>query len=90
MTTQLNKIEYAISGSVSDINACRQLPQPLFDSALVGAFKGMITIGRLSVLEDFDAMCEADACIGLTESEWAAVKKFFELNKAISRWDIKD
>lgn len=63
---------------------------PLLKNALRGAFKGMIEIGRLTVLEDFDNICEADAFIGFSSEEWQAVKKFFAYNKAITKWDNQD
>ena len=43
--------------------------------------------GRLSILKDFDNMCKADVFIGFTDKEWEAIKKFFKLNKQISKWD---
>lgn len=43
--------------------------------------------GRLSVLQDFDAMCMADAFVGFSDEEWSAVQKFFEFNKQVSGWD---
>lgn len=43
--------------------------------------------GRLSVLQDFDNMCKADAFIGFSDEEWKAIKKFFEFNKQVSGWD---
>lgn len=46
----------------------------------------LVTIGRVSVLQDFDAMCAADGFVGFTDAEWAAVKKFFAFNKSISDW----
>lgn len=47
----------------------------------------LIEKGRLSVLKEFDDVCQSDAFVGLTNDEWNAVKKFFSLNKAISGWD---
>lgn len=55
--------------------------------ALRGIIKGLIEVGRISVLKDFDAVCAADAFIGFSEAEFAAVKKFFAVNKSISNWD---
>lgn len=46
-----------------------------------------IELGRVSVLREFDAMCAADAFIGFTTEEWAAIKKFFAFNKQISGWN---
>lgn len=46
--------------------------------------KEAFTLGRESVLNDFDSICKADAFIGFSESEWGAVKKFFAFNKLIS------
>lgn len=46
-----------------------------------------VTVGRLSVLQDFDNMCKADAFLGFSPDEWAAVQKFFAVNKKISGWD---
>lgn len=48
------------------------------------AEKEIFTLGRVSVLEDFDGVCAADAFMGFTDDEFAAVKKFFAFNKAIS------
>ena len=59
----------------------------LFRPAMRGALRGMIEVGRLSVLQDFDNMCIADAFVGFTDAEWQAVKKFFAFNKKISNWD---
>ena len=52
-----------------------------------GALKGMISVGRRTVLEDFDSMCLADAFVGFSDAEWAAIRKFFAFNKSISGWD---
>jgi hypothetical protein len=49
--------------------------------------KEAIEYGRLSVLRDFDSVCQADVFMGFTEEEFAAVKKFFQFNKAVSGWD---
>lgn len=49
--------------------------------------KDAIVKGRLSILQDFDNLCAADACIGFSEEEWKSIKKFFEFNKVISGWD---
>lgn len=46
-----------------------------------------VTFGRVSVLRDFDNLCAADAIMGFTEPEFAAVKKFLYWNKEISGWD---
>ena len=43
------------------------------------------TMGRISVLHDFDAICMADAFVGFTTEEWDAVKKFINFNRLISR-----
>lgn len=43
--------------------------------------------GRLSVLQNFDDLCKADAFLGFTKEEWEAVRKFFAVNKKISGWD---
>jgi hypothetical protein len=43
--------------------------------------------GRVSVLQDFDNLCEVDAVMGFTDDEWKAVQKFFAYNKQISGWD---
>ena len=45
--------------------------------------------GRISVLEDFDMLTKADAYVGFGSYEWAAIKKFFQMNKVISGWDKK-
>lgn len=47
----------------------------------------LVTVGRVSVLRDFDNMCAADAFVGFSDEEFAAVKKFFAFNKEISGWD---
>jgi hypothetical protein len=49
----------------------------------------LVTLGRLTVLEQFDAMCAADGFVGFSDAEWAVVKKFFAFNKQISGWDKK-
>lgn len=46
--------------------------------------KEIFTMGRKSVLDDFDSMCYADAFVGFTTDEWKAIKKFFAFNKAIT------
>lgn len=46
-----------------------------------------IETGRLSVLQDFDDLCKADAFVGFSSEEWTAIRKFFEFNKQISGWD---
>ena len=45
------------------------------------------TKGRLSVLKEFDQVVLADSFMGLTEEEWQGVKKFFAINKQISKWN---
>ena len=45
--------------------------------------KNAFTIGRLSVLNDFDALCKADAFMGLSEVEFGGVKKFFSINNQL-------
>lgn len=57
------------------------------DNMIKGAIEDAITFGRLSVLKDFDAICDADAFMGLTDTEWRGVQKFFKFNKRISGWD---
>ena len=47
----------------------------------------LIQKGRVSVLKQFDSMCQADAMIGFTDEEWKAIKKFFAWNKQVSKWD---
>lgn len=47
----------------------------------------LISIGRVSVLREFKAMCLADAFLGFSDAEWNAVKKFFAMNESISDWD---
>jgi hypothetical protein len=42
--------------------------------------------GRISVLEDFDSLMQADALIGFSADEWKAVQKFFQFNDEISGW----
>ena len=49
--------------------------------------KSVAIEGRVSVLQDFDNICKADAFVGFSETEWTAIKKFFEYNKQISGWD---
>lgn len=56
--------------------------QELFEEA-----KFFIEKGRLSVLEDFDTLCKADALMGFTDDEFKTIKKFFEFNKQVSGWD---
>lgn len=46
------------------------------------AEKVAFTLGRESVLMDFDNMCLAHAFIGFSEIEWNAIKKFFAFNNA--------
>lgn len=43
------------------------------------------TLGRESVLNDFDNVCMADAFMGFTAEEWQAVKKFFAFNNALRK-----
>lgn len=43
--------------------------------------------GRVSVLRDFDNLCQADGFVGYTEDEWATIKRFFAMNKASNQWD---
>lgn len=45
--------------------------------------KEIFTLGRLSVLNDFDSMCKADAFMGFTDEEFKAVKKFFAFNNSL-------
>ena len=45
------------------------------------------TDGRVSVLKEFDMVCQADAFMGFSASEWAAVQRFIKLNKEISGGD---
>lgn len=47
--------------------------------------KEAFTLGRQSVLEDFDAVCLTDAFVGFSSEEWTAIKKFFAFNKLISK-----
>lgn len=49
----------------------------------------MLETGRLSVLKEFDDMCQADAFVGFSDEEWRAIKRFFAFNKEISGWDKK-
>lgn len=44
----------------------------------------LITLGRISVLNDFDAMCKADGFVGFEKEEWAAIKKFFAFNNSLT------
>lgn len=46
-----------------------------------------IETGRVSVLQDFDDMCLADAFLGFSREEWEAIRNFFAVNKKISGWD---
>lgn len=44
----------------------------------------LVEFGRETVLEDFDAVCMANAFMGFTDEEFAAVKKFFAFNNQIT------
>lgn len=45
----------------------------------------IIEWARGTVLEDFDAVCAADAFMGFTDAEFAAIKKFFSFNNSIRK-----
>lgn len=45
--------------------------------------KEVFMMGRVSVLDDFDAMCCADAFMGFSDDEWSSIKKFFAFNNAL-------
>lgn len=45
--------------------------------------KNAFTMGRLSVLEEFETICKVDAFVGFSEEEFKAVKKFFAFNKSL-------
>ncbi len=47
--------------------------------------KEVFTLGRISVLDDFDSLCKADAFIGFTTEEFNAVKKFFAFNNELRK-----
>lgn len=46
----------------------------------------LIEVGRVSVLQDFDDVIQADGFMDFTEDEWSAIRRFFEFNKAVSGW----
>lgn len=48
------------------------------------AEKTAFTLGRASVLDDFDAICKADAFMGFTEQEWSSIKRFFDFNNLVT------
>ncbi len=47
--------------------------------------KVIFSMGRESVLNDFDVICLADAFISLTDEEFKAVKKFFYINSLLRK-----
>lgn len=85
----ITPIQSVIEQSVEDIIqlVSSGSSEAILRPALQGSFMGMVEIGRLSVLRDFDAICKADAFVGFNEDEWKAVRKFLEFNKLISQWD---
>lgn len=78
-------LEANIETTVDELKMLKD--SPLLWSGIRGAMKGMFETGRISILQDFDSVCMADAFIGFSDDEWKAVKKFFALNKEISGWD---
>lgn len=49
-----------------------------------GAISDAITIGRKSVLDDFDTVCKADVFMGLSDEQWYGVKLFFKINNQLT------
>lgn len=47
--------------------------------------KTIIEFGRLTVLEDFNALLSVDAFVGFSEEQWKGVKMFFEMNNALRK-----
>lgn len=65
-------------GDISKIELSRRLEK---------AVDGLVSLGRISVLQDFDMTMMADAFLGFSDTEWQAIRRFFEVNKQISKWD---
>lgn len=87
MNSLMQRRTEALTSFTNEAKRSFEERDPNFLATIEAKAEKLMEEGRLSVLEDFDAMCAADAFVGFTETEWAGIKKFFAFNKAISGWD---